>query len=119
MHCIEPSYARQSPNELGFCSRLTEAFTFFQPEGIRGIARHTPVTTRRQTHATHLRTVWHTAAFELLGEETAAEHSQPFLDRRLVVEGTTTFYRRGRTEGFLCQHEDLRRREAIAHEVVD
>ena len=53
---------------------------FLQPQLHRGIGGHAPVSPGTQTNASHLHTVGHTTALELLGEEPAVEGHQPLLN---------------------------------------
>ena len=62
-----------------------QVFRLLQPDGGCGIARHAPVATRTEAHASHLRTIRQTAALELLVEESSHEGLEPFLDSLLIV----------------------------------
>ena len=62
-----------------------QIFRLLQPDGGCGIARHAPVATRTEAHASHLRTIRQTAALELLVEESSHEGLEPFLDSLLIV----------------------------------
>ena len=76
-------------------------FQFSQPNGSRGIARHTQVASGRQRNLGDFGAIGHTGALELLREETAQEYFESVFDCGGMVHAL---------EGSLCQTEHLFRR---------
>ena len=101
-----------------------QIFRLLQPDGGCGIARHAPVATRTEAHASHLRTIRQTASLELLVEETANKCLEPLLDGLLIVGiriVVADFHalQLGIDKRLLCQHVNLGRTESETQEVIE
>ena len=75
--------SQKNPNRLSFLDepvRFLQLLHLLHPEPEAGFAGHSPISPGTEADGPHLYAVGHTAAFELLGEESAIKGCQPLFD---------------------------------------
>jgi len=100
----------------GLFIKILQFLTFLDPECVAGVARHAPVASWTQCHTSYLWSVGQAGTLELLGEETAAEGLEPFLDGQVVVLGGVLVLA---VEGYLCEIENLGWTETKTEEIIE